>query len=1166
LAVYALRFTKRGFSVNGNHVEDELIAYLDGELDATDRARVEAHLAQCPACAAALAELRVLSRDLDATFDTAMSPVRLSYAAASHIRDVLRDRLERPRWQWAFWQRRGVLAQAVMALLLIVFSLNAYHVFTLPASPAPQETLVLGQDRFAPGTEAALRVIVRSLGAAPVAGAEIAVRLASRVVYEGVTDASGSADVTFTVPDDLSGVADLVVETRSAAGEGRIVRPITIARAYKIYLAGDKSAYRPGQTLHARALALDATDYKPATGREIAFELLDAQGKRFARAAVPLSEFGVAAWDVDLPADLVLGTYTLRASLDDTTSERAITVDTYTLPAFRVTVETARAFYTPDAQVQGTVDAAYFFGKPVAGARVTLRGQPDIVVTGETDARGRFDFSFTLSADVPAAASASFELNVEVADAAGQFVGLRHQIPVAPQPILIKAVPESGALKPGVENTVYVMTAYPDGTPAETTLTVAINRRDYSAATSYGFAELRFTPTAETVTLDIVARDAAGAEGRDVIAVRADRAASVLLLRAERAAYAVGDTLRLEALLTGDAQTVYLDVLHARQMAAALSAPVVDGRATFALDLDGALIGALELRAYTVSPDGSLTTDTRLVVVDASSRVAVDVAADRETYPPGETARVTIQTNRATEGRAAPVETALGIAVVDTSVYALDTLPPGFARAYFLLDQAMLQQRGAADVLDADAAVRAAQDVAARAAWAGAPAADFTLRATSTTTPVDEAARARQVLASQLALVLIALPLAVSAVVVRGLAPVGVLGRALRRLGWGLLGAVVLAPLAVGGVMLALVLPPALVAVMLVGLLSLVFVLLCVALLHGWRRRDVRVQLVTGLLAVYLLLGGILVTLAAQGHGPAGWLLALLVATFLLLIGSLAFLGQGLVLEGRRAVGWATTALAILLIFLALTLPAVPALTSDLTRALGDPALYAGPLAWMSGCSVSAPPATSAPAAKPTVVEKIVEVEKAVEKTVEVVVTPSPAPTAAPAITPLPIPAEPYPLRHIFPETLYWAPEALTGADGALAFDLPLADTITTWRLTALASTRDGDLGAATYDLVVFRDFFVELVLPAAIRVGEPLTITATLYNYLPESQRVAVQPAPDDWYTLLSAPEALVVAPDGVASVPIVIRPDRSGAFTFRLDATGPQMGDAVAIEVMVP
>ena len=436
------------------------------------------------------------------------------------------------------------------------------------------------------------------------------------------------------------GALNLIVETRSAAGESRIVHPITIARDYKIYLAGDKPAYRPGQTIHARALALDATDFKPVTGQAVAFELLDAEGERIARDAVGLSEFGVAAWDFDLPASALLGTYTLRAWINDTISERAITVDTYTLPAFNVTVETARAFYAPGEMVQGTVDAAYFFGKPVAGGQVTLRAADGILAAGETDAQGRFDFNFSLPVDVPAAASMLFELDVEVVDAAGQRAGLRHQIPVAPEPILIKAIPESGLLKPGVENTVFVMTAYPDGAPAETTLTVTIDGRDYSAATSYGLAEVRFTPTAETATLNIVARDAAGAEGRAVVALRADSAPGAVLLRAERATYTVGDTLRLEALLAGDAQTVYLDVIHARQTAAVLAAPVVDGRATFALDLDNALIGALELRAYTLSPDGNLVTDTRLVVVDAPSRVAVDVTADRETYYPGETARV----------------------------------------------------------------------------------------------------------------------------------------------------------------------------------------------------------------------------------------------------------------------------------------------------------------------------------------------------------------------------------------------------------------------------------------------------------------------------------------------------------------------------------------------
>jgi anti-sigma factor RsiW len=47
-------------------IEDLLVAYADGELDASARAEVEAHLRSCPACAGLLACLRTASASLAA--------------------------------------------------------------------------------------------------------------------------------------------------------------------------------------------------------------------------------------------------------------------------------------------------------------------------------------------------------------------------------------------------------------------------------------------------------------------------------------------------------------------------------------------------------------------------------------------------------------------------------------------------------------------------------------------------------------------------------------------------------------------------------------------------------------------------------------------------------------------------------------------------------------------------------------------------------------------------------------------------------------------------------------------------------------------------------------------------------------------------------------------
>lgn len=1154
------------------HLEAELLAFLDGELDEAERARVEAHLAACPACAAELERLRALQEELESTFDAALAPVRLPVEADRRIRERLMRRVEPRPWSWwALWQRRGVVAQAVLAVLVLAFALDTTRVLRLPPPAAPQETLVLGQDRLAPGSQAALRVIVRAADTAkPIAGAEVAVRLRrppgeASLVYAGRTDKAGTANVAFTVPQDLEGPASLIVETSSAGGADRIERPITIARQYKLLLGSDKPAYRPGQTIHLRALALDAVTFHALADREITFAVVDAAGRELAQGTAATSDFGIAAFDFALPSDAVHGPHTLRAQLGDTLSERTVTVGDYALPPFRVTVETGRPFYGVGERVTGILHAEYFFGKPVAGGRATLRGYtgemretPTIIVQGQTDEQGDLAFTFVLPPTFGVQATQQpiqFDLEAEVIDGAGQRAGIRHVVPVAAQPILINAIPESGVLKPGVENVIFVLTSYPDGQPAETGLTVTVEGQAHTLATGrYGLAEFRYVPPSRTLQMDIRARDAQGLEGRAVFAFESDRAPQTLLLRVERVAYEVGETLRAEV-LTADAGTVYLDVVRTRQTIAALSAPVENGRAVFALDLDGTMVGTLELHAYCVLADGSTVQDTRLVIVDAPRQIAVAIRADRESYRPGDTAHLEFQTTLTpSTGVQLNAPAALGIAVVDESVYALETQPPGFVRAYFLLERELqARQAQGLDVptlLDAQAEMRAAQDKAARAAWAGVQGTAATL-VRSTAAPREDMVARLAPHANRIGVVLVLLPLLLSAVVAQGLRLSGMLKEALRRVAIGTLTLFLASPLVAlvgGGAMLLLWLA--------LHTGALVIVLVAVAAIwigltiYGWARRDTRLQLATGLLAAYLVLGGLLVILAARGGMPHGVLLALIVAGFLLTVAALAVLGQGLVLERRRHAGWATTALALLLIPLVIYLPFVPGLASDLTRSLGNPALYAGPAGWLSGCRA----ATMTP--------------RPVEVTREVAIQVTAAPTGVSVMatpTPMPTPAEPFPLRQIFPETLYWNAEALTDENGFLALDLPLADTVTTWRLTALASTQAGDLGFATYAIPVFRDFFFELDLPEKARQGETITVTIMLYNYLEQPQTVRIEPVSAEWYTLETPPPTLDLPPNGVAPALFAIRIKQIGRFPLQVNIIGEHLSDSIAREMTV-
>src|SRR5262249_58583485 len=88
-------------------------------------------------------------------------------------------------------------------------------------------------------------------------------------------------------------------------------------------------------------------------------------------------------------------------------------------------------------------------------------------------------------------------------------------------------------------------------------------------------------------------------------------------------------------------------------------------------------------------------------------------------------------------------------------------------------------------------------------------------------------------------------------------------------------------------------------------------------------------------------------------------------------------------------------------------------------------------------------------------------------------------------------------VREQFPERLLWRPELITDDNGHASLDIELADSITTWRLSASAVSGDGRLGAAQSSIRVFQPFFVDLNLPVALTRGDEVSVPVVVYNYL---------------------------------------------------------------------
>src|SRR6185369_4365749 len=65
-------------------------------------------------------------------------------------------------------------------------------------------------------------------------------------------------------------------------------------------------------------------------------------------------------------------------------------------------------------------------------------------------------------------------------------------------------------------------------------------------------------------------------------------------------------------------------------------------------------------------------------------------------------------------------------------------------------------------------------------------------------------------------------------------------------------------------------------------------------------------------------------------------------------------------------------------------------------------------------------------------------------------------------------------LREYFPETLLWQPSLETDKQGRAQLKFKLADNITTWKMSVIGSTADGQIGTTEKEFTAFQPFFVE--------------------------------------------------------------------------------------------
>ncbi len=1043
---------------------------------------------------------------------------------------------------------------------------------------------ILAQKSYLAGGEAGVRVIVTDSRNDPIDGTST-VRIdllgagqEARTVFTGRLNRRGTARAQFRFPAGMVGSYSLRYTVDTPIGSTAVTQTVRLEDKVSILLTTEKPIYQPGQTIHARALALDRANHAAAAERKLTFELQDSRGNKVFRKATETDRFGIASAEFRLAEEVNLGTYHLRARIGEgeanSASEIALNVERYVLPKFKVAIEFSGAGkkhgYRPGDHVTGTVRANYFFGKPVDGGEVTVKASSmDVTVfdtgsvSGKTDRDGAYRFDLELPeyfAGRPLSQGAARVLiEAAVKDSAGHSETRGQPVTVSESPLIVTAVPEGGTLIPTLENQVFILTSYADGAPAMTNVRVhAKGNPDQDASTDEGgVAVVRLKPGTGTETLRIEATDREGNHASGQVRLEAKHGNDQILLRTERAVYRGGDIIQLRVFSTRPRATAYVDVVKEGQTVLTRDVEIVDGKAELTLAATPDLAGTVDVNAYLFGGDARPVGDHRLVFVQPADELKIDARADASTYRPGGEARVRF---RVTNSKGEGVQAALGLQVVDEAVFALAEKQPGFAKVFFYLEQEVMKPRyeihsiGMAEAIEpATSAQAERRDRAARALFSATEIVSTNKFETEfgRALPQEKHEAYAQRYEARFLTDVRGMLGDLSSASQRHRGDLTKTDTGPLRDAWGKSVRIELAswrpqptylvrsagPDKEFGTDDDLTLYVAVQSRRIVGPLPPGSGTVDLNIEHD-RGANNGLAEIAG--TVYDATGAVIPnasitafemdterTRQARSDGagqfrfsavrPCGYRVQVTAPGFVAAVREFAVDARDrAVLSVTLNIKGTTEAIEVM--------SASPFIRTDGTHLGAGPGQAGGVV---GGVFAAAPP--------PRVMAKAFMAPRN-----SVTVVKEEGSAAAPRV------------RSYFPEALYINPEIVTDGNGSATVTIPLADSITTWRIAMMASTVRGALGSGASSLKVFQDFFADLDLPVTLTQGDRVSIPVAVYNYTGSRGNAALTLESDDWFSLVddSFEKSVAVESGGVGGARFTLEAKRIGKFKLTLAA----------------
>ncbi len=562
----------------------------------------------------------------------------------------------------------------------------------------------------------------------PRSGVQVRAKADGTLVGEGVTGDDGLFELAMEeAPEYGRTLVTARAGDATASVEGWLYSPGGEGEGYRVYCYTDRPAYRPGHKVHFKGIVREAAedDYMVPADVPVQVQVRDDMDNLVHTASLRTNDFGSFHGTLQLPDAALPGVYALNASVAGEPHYSQFVVAEYRKPEWEVAVSTPRDRYVRGDDIEVTAEATYFYGAPVADARVEYRvtrseyyywpgewsweedeayywedyggGEEVASGTGITDSAGRFAFSVPTALEDTEAENGwqmpsdyLYRMEVEVTDPSRRSVSASHRVTVVQGEFRLQVQGEPSILQADEPTEITITTVDHDGNPVSIEGDVRLQRAEWvgdqerfeqrASATwttdESGSTSVTFVPDeVGSYRVLATAQDSRGnsVQGGDWLWVTREEHFSYdypygeLDLVADKRSYHEGETARVlvntELAPVTALLTVESETIQRHRLVElAANSTIVEVK----LEPDWApncWIGVTFVR------DKRFVYDTVPVRISPESRkLELTVASDREEYGPGDEAAYTV---RATGPDGRPARAEVSLAVVDEALHSL---------------------------------------------------------------------------------------------------------------------------------------------------------------------------------------------------------------------------------------------------------------------------------------------------------------------------------------------------------------------------------------------------------------------------------------------------------------------------------------------------------------